>query len=113
MLILVLMASFSLRLWVSCMQRDAEFSEKSWLISDTAVFTNTSIMDRSWDSRLMLPGGMSVDMFHFAVFQTRQINNNPDNTRRESPQQQRALLAWSYYRKAGQWQLQWRVTYER
>lgn len=47
MLILVLRVSFSLRLWDSCTHRDAEFSEKSCLISVTAVLTNTSIMDRS------------------------------------------------------------------
>lgn len=65
--ILILRASFSFRLWVKCRRRDAELSENNWLISATAAFTNTSIMDKSWDSRFRLPGGMFADMFHFAA----------------------------------------------
>ena len=65
--ILILRVSFSFRLWLRCMRRDVELSENSWLISVTAAFTSTSMMDRSWDSRFRLPGGMSVDMFHSRV----------------------------------------------
>lgn len=65
--ILVLRFSFSFKLWVKCRRRDAELSENSWLISATAAFTSTSIMDKSCDSRFRLPGGMFVDMFHFAA----------------------------------------------
>jgi len=60
--ILNLRASFSFRLCVRCRRRDPEPSENSWLISTTAAFTSTSIMDRSWASRFRLPGAMAVDM---------------------------------------------------
>ncbi len=74
--ILTLRASFSFRLWVRCSRRDAELSEKSWLISVTAAFTSTSIMDKSWDSRFRLPGAMSADMFRFAAAENRVEKQN-------------------------------------
>lgn len=63
--ILILRFSFSFRLWVKCRRRVSELSENNWMISATAAFTSTFIMDKSCDSMFMLPPGMFVDMFWF------------------------------------------------
>lgn len=60
---LVRRPSFSRRLWVKCRRSVDELSENSWLISDTAAFTSTSIMDKICDSRFTPPAGKLTAIF--------------------------------------------------
>ena len=70
----ILSAWFSFRLRVICNRRVAEPSENSWLISDTAAFASTSIMDESCSSKVGPHGDIFINIFYPIVDNKKNLN---------------------------------------